>query len=634
MKINTNLAQNLPMKTIYTLAFTLVILQAVATTGCYSKLCTINQYWLQQKDVPAEVFNCSFAFTETEWIQYHLSLVENSLRNKTTTHLTAQQKHNREICLNYLHQYWQQAKFPLNENYSYRTPIFIDKHDNFCAVGYLIKASGNEPISRMIAANTNLAYVKQMQYPELLAWANQNGFSIDELAWIQPGYPPATIFDDLDKGVNGNVYDIEVDTATGTVYAGGAFTQASGINCNHVAMFVNGVSGWNWVTAGEGLNGTVNSLLLHNNKLYAGGAFTMSGNIVTNNIAVYDIATNQWQAMGSLDGTVKTIALYNGDIYVGGDFTGAVAKWTGNSWQAIAQGTIGGSVHVLEVWEGKLIIGGDFAILTNTPDRNIISYNGSQFVLMGTGTINPVNDFEYFNGKLLAGCEFGMGPNSYAIAYYNGSNWQTLLSTAGNGFSSVIGSSIKKMLAINDSTVLIGGNFICYINMPGGTFGSDLMAYMSEMSFGNSTVSNVFVPLVLLDSSANSTVHAIAATGSDYIYGGEFTTYNRWTTAGYEPLNHIASKAVYTVGISKIMYQPLNANVYPNPTFANSSFQINSDEEIVSVTVFDILGNKVLEKTTASFNTVIGTDNFTKGCYTVHVTGKQNNRAITKIVIQ
>lgn len=634
MKINTKLAQNRPMKTICTLLFILALQYAFATTGCYNKLCTINRYWLLQKEMPAGVCNCSFAFNETEWIQYHLSLVEKSLRSKATTHLTAQQKQNRAACLDNLHQYWQQAKFPINESYTYRTPIFIDTHGNFCAVGYLIKASGYEHIARMIAANTNLAYVKQMQYPELFTWAMQNGFSIDELAWIQPGYPPATIFDDLDEGVNGKVNDIEVDTATGTVYAAGAFTQASGVNCNHVAMFVNGVSGWNWITAGEGLNGTVNSLLLYNNKLYAAGAFTMSGNIATNHIAVYDINTNEWQAMGSLDGTVNTIAVYNGDIYAGGDFTGAVAKWAENSWQAIGQGTINGSVHVLDVWENKLIIGGDFAILTNTPNRNTIAYDGSQFALMGAGTTNAVNDFEYFEGKLLAGCEFGTGANSCAIAYYNDSTWQTFLSPPGNSNSVISGSSINKMLAINDSTLLIGGNFVCSITMPGGAFGSDLMTYQSEISFGNFTLYNIFAPLVLLDSSTNSTVNAIAATSSNYFYGGEFATYNRWSPAVYEPLNHIASNAAFTVGITNTIVQPLHANVYPNPTTVNSTLQVNSDEEIVNVAMFDILGNKILEEKTASFSTVISTDNFAKGCYTIHVTGKQNNRGITKIVIQ
>jgi hypothetical protein len=126
------------------LAMFLVFSGMASPAASLDKLTEVNRYWQQQPAAALASVPEYRPMSETQWIQLHLSLVEQSLRATNTLHLTASQKKNRSQALDDLHAYWSAGQFPRNEDYSFRTPIFIDRHDNFCAVGYLVKASGYE----------------------------------------------------------------------------------------------------------------------------------------------------------------------------------------------------------------------------------------------------------------------------------------------------------------------------------------------------------------------------------------------------------------------------------------------------------------------------------------------------------
>lgn len=173
----------------------LLIALFTATTlpaaGLQQKLTEVNSNWpanadgiallqLQQNQAPT---------TETEWIALHLQLVEQTLRARKTDGLTPTQRKNRLACLNNLHAYWQQGVFPVNDYLPYRNPVFIDKHNTFCAVGYLMKTSGSETLARKVDAQQKFAYVKDIKEEGVNEWATHNGFALSELAWIQPTYP-------------------------------------------------------------------------------------------------------------------------------------------------------------------------------------------------------------------------------------------------------------------------------------------------------------------------------------------------------------------------------------------------------------------------------------------------------------
>ena len=180
------------MKTIFTL-LCLVPLFLFGKTN-FDELVEINSYWktIPKSELPNQLHEKKIQLSSTDWISYHLKNVESILRAQSTKNLTKIQKQNRLKSLDSLHVYWNEQAFPINDMYSYRLPIFIDKYDNFCAVGYLIKASGNEKLSRRIQQQMNTAYLREMtDIDGLSEWIAQSGFTFEELALIQPSYTPS-----------------------------------------------------------------------------------------------------------------------------------------------------------------------------------------------------------------------------------------------------------------------------------------------------------------------------------------------------------------------------------------------------------------------------------------------------------
>ncbi|MCH8331176.1 MAG: hypothetical protein IH946_07320, partial [Bacteroidetes bacterium] len=98
--------------------------------------------------------------------------------------------------LNALKEYWQAGEFPKNYDYpGERRPCFIDKDRNICAVGYLVERSVNREFAETINSMFQYDYINSMDLPELLEWTEEHGFTLEEVATIQPTYgpPPGTI---------------------------------------------------------------------------------------------------------------------------------------------------------------------------------------------------------------------------------------------------------------------------------------------------------------------------------------------------------------------------------------------------------------------------------------------------------
>jgi len=128
-------------------------------------------------------------------IREHRSSVETYLRGQDTSHLSAAQREARAKNIAHLHEYWTAGVFPRNTLRNYPTPIFIDPADRACAVGYLMIESGWDEAARKVAENENLAYVNDIQTPEVAEWLAQSGLSVQEAAWIQPEYDESYCWD-------------------------------------------------------------------------------------------------------------------------------------------------------------------------------------------------------------------------------------------------------------------------------------------------------------------------------------------------------------------------------------------------------------------------------------------------------
>jgi hypothetical protein len=562
----------------------LVLLNTVSFANSFANnallsLCEVNKEWLKQPEKFSAIQQANFAAPKNfnEWIAVHLMLVETTLRQRDIRHLSALQISHRTALLDKLQQYHQAGVFPINDYLPYKNPIFIDRIGTHCAVGYLMQQSGAEDLAQQIDREQKYAYVHEIKVNGVAEWAAKNGFTLDELAWIQPGYPVQSNAQDMEGGLNGPVNAIAIDPINQTIFAGGDFTQSTkGANCQNIAAYISGFAGFDWISIGGNLDGAVHALLVYNNKLYVGGSFTSANGQTANRVAVYDLLSSQWQTLSGLDSTVKVLAVYNGDIYAGGDFTGFVAKWNGTSWQDVTQGFLyGNGVRTLEVFDNKLIIGGDFELATGALRKHVASYDGTFMGSVGFGTTTPVNDFTIRNGKLIAGCDVISGNDTCALAEFDNNDWQVLLRSNTFIGAEFVGVSIKSVQAYNDK-IIAGGEFTCGSMM---TYGNNLMTF-SQTLF-DTTLYTSCEPLTLL----NASINQVLLHGNQLYFGGQFAT-NLSDT-----LNHIAYLNFEPTNIPKVEPNAAKLMVYPNPT---SDALMIENKNIQAIELIDAQGKIVL----------------------------------------
>src|SRR6185436_6264162 len=108
--------------------------------------------------------------SDREYIQAHLTAVENLLRSKNVQALSSEQQSTRQKNLDILHGYILAGNFPVNYYKTFRAPVFIDEHGTHCAVGYLMMRSGHADLAQRISTKDNYVFVKNIGDPELLIW--------------------------------------------------------------------------------------------------------------------------------------------------------------------------------------------------------------------------------------------------------------------------------------------------------------------------------------------------------------------------------------------------------------------------------------------------------------------------------
>ena len=106
----------------------------------------------------------------------------------------------RQLQIERLKVYSERGLFPLNEGQSTgAVPIFVDRHQTHCAVGYLMHSDGHDSGVQSIVDANNLVYVNEAREGSLLDWVWTSGLTQEEAAMIQPGYPVGldATFEDL-----------------------------------------------------------------------------------------------------------------------------------------------------------------------------------------------------------------------------------------------------------------------------------------------------------------------------------------------------------------------------------------------------------------------------------------------------
>ncbi|TAG91463.1 MAG: hypothetical protein EAZ20_03285 [Bacteroidetes bacterium] len=195
------------MKRTLSLIFCLVILTitnnifAKNPQNLYEQLCEVNQEWLKYKKIAKNLGYLSMPKIENEQdlLVFHIQTLEKIFTEKNTNDLSKSQLIQRKKHLEVLNEYWKRRNCPKNYYLPYRNPVFIDHEGRYCAVAYLMLKSGKEKFCKDVQKNNNFIYIRAIQNDEFSNWQKQSGLSIDELAWIQPGYDPYTRFAYYDK---------------------------------------------------------------------------------------------------------------------------------------------------------------------------------------------------------------------------------------------------------------------------------------------------------------------------------------------------------------------------------------------------------------------------------------------------
>lgn len=153
----------------------------------YAQLCRVNPEW--KKITPDAALLRDTVFTDQNaLLRTHMFMVEKRLRNTTIEQSAALNKE-RNLLLDALHQYGVASLFPKNTHHpNERRAYFIDDYGTHCAVGNLIRVTGNDALARRIASEYNYELLRDIHTEGLSNWQKSSGITMDELALVQVLY--------------------------------------------------------------------------------------------------------------------------------------------------------------------------------------------------------------------------------------------------------------------------------------------------------------------------------------------------------------------------------------------------------------------------------------------------------------
>lgn len=439
----------------------------------------VNKEWAKI-DFPKSQRLVAFK-TEIDRLQEHLRLVDSMLSKVEVGDLLVSQKLNRKLRLKEFRSYWQEGQFPMNTFHFQRQPYFVDINNTACAVGHLMRESGATNVVARISKENNYAYIEDLvKYPSLITWAKENGFSIEELAWIQPSYPPleqVTYPVGNGGGANGpiNVMYSNTSTAPIGVVMAGDFTEIDGVAANSIVTW----DGEEWHTHGEGIDGRINAVTMLFGRLVVGGKFTLSGMTEEVNIARWE--NDMWHPLqiGDMEGEVFALHGYGQSLYVGGNFhkvNGTAMSFLvryilqDNLWSQTGKVndetvsnilTVDGPVKTFDQNLNKILVGGSFtktAIGASHPDiepieTQYLAYweaNQRNWIDVSfSGDYQPALAAKIYNGWLVVGGDFNQ-PNP--LSYLDAGIW-----SYGFDYLPMYDGLIHGFLEHNDKLVAYGG---------------------------------------------------------------------------------------------------------------------------------------------------------------------------------
>jgi hypothetical protein len=157
--------------------------------------------------------------TEATRMHLHFTYVRRWLASRPATKPELMAR--RQEILGHFDEYIAKGTTPLNVHVPWRSPVFIDDQGTICAVGYLIEKTAGRPLAERVAREHRYSVLEDIAaaMPEVRAWVETSGLTLEELASIQPGYiPPATwsARDVVDDAIDFTPIALEAADGSGT----------------------------------------------------------------------------------------------------------------------------------------------------------------------------------------------------------------------------------------------------------------------------------------------------------------------------------------------------------------------------------------------------------------------------------
>lgn len=574
----------------------------------YQHLFEVNKEWKHfEGAAPAQKIHFT---NDTKRIRFHLETVIRHLSTLVPAEKTMAVQEKRAELLVELKAYAEQEVFPQNIYHKNRQPYFIDHKGTHCAVGYLMKISGAEDLALQISKEHNYDYLPNIKTEGVLDWAAEHGFSLNELALIQPGYPANEPFKTLGKGANGPVN--KMFQTWDKLYIAGDFDLLDSLPCLNVGVYEMGQLS----CLGNGVDGKVNDIVYTYNatpKVVVVGDLIHAGNHYP--IATYQAATG-W-TFDSIPGRpnaegVQIVEGYTIEVVIKDAAIAGMEVWeqSGGAWQVnytfhgaildVNQSWYVGlfdslTVHQSTVPDTVLYSHNAVALYNNTA---IYSFSVSDTLMPDTiqvvETIVNITYFAGYSNNPLKPCLTRFLNNALQPLIFEYEMWSWNSTNA------------PKILDLkvdpNSGDLYLAGN----INYTPafGDFWSSIGKY------------NTGVGVLEGYNNFDSSVTSIAFFEGDLIIGGPFMQTGS-VFGGQQSLNHLARLDVST-NVHTIEGD-LTLKLFPNPTSSAVTIDLGSDYVDASVEVSNALGQVIYQEEYFSTNVINLSLEGASGMYLVKV---------------
>lgn len=590
----------------------------VTTQLAYKHLYEVNKEW---QYYPQACQETAINFqSEAERIQYHLEAVIAHLKENSTSTFSIEAQKNRQQLLDELKIYAARKVFPQNIYHQERRPYFIDHKGTHCAVGYLMKVSGAGDLARQIQKEHNYDYIVDITTNGVVEWAKEHGFTLAELAWIQPGYPSQIQYETFEGGTNGTVRKMVSNGVR--IYILGDFSEMNNMPCLNIGIYENNQLN----CLGTGVNGIVNDVVadVFNNKVYVTGDFTHNGQqypiaIYENGIGwTYFSIPNRVGARGRLSHFV-----YSGqDVVI--EYNGNHEIWhhnfNDNTWTHKA--TTSGIIHDMAPGAGGIFYVGDFTSITQH-----IAGAGSQTYTSYNAILYDFNAGVFVNETIKMADAFKVSDVIYTVES-EGSVWYFggKAGTGGACLTRYWNGDVDMLLQVGTQYAIVNtddpldnsvydiemdpmtGELLLATNLDYtpfvGTFGSGLLRY------------NVVTDWVIPDGDFDDTVYCLwwNYANNTVVAGGAFTH------CGGNAVAHIGELVALSSTNPEPVVGALEMTVYPNPTSDYVTIDLDETIEDASVRITNTLGQEIWSQTYSSVNAIqFNLANREAGLYLVEV---------------